>query len=48
MNEPEYIDDEQIYKKKSSDVKKQKRKGLIQKFFDLWHFSEDEDYFNYL
>ena len=27
--------------------KKEKKKGILQKFFDLWRFSEDEDYYNY-
>jgi hypothetical protein len=26
--------------------KKEKRKWIIQKFLDLWKFSEDEDYSN--
>ena len=25
--------------------KKEKKKGIIQKFFELWQFAEDEEYY---
>jgi hypothetical protein len=27
--------------------KKEKKKGIFQKFIDLWRFSKDEEYYNY-
>jgi hypothetical protein len=27
--------------------KKEKKKGILQKFIDLWRFSKDEEYYNH-
>ena len=44
MEEQKYFGKE-AYKEKYSYNKKEKSKGIIQKFFDLWRFSEDESYY---
>ncbi len=44
MYESKYYDQNGC-KENSSNEKKEKSRGIIQKFFDLWRFKEDEQYY---